>query len=316
MSARNKIAIVAALVVLGAIAPAVVTSEFWLNWLILSLFFSLLGIAWNLLGGYGGQYSFGHAAFFGVGGYAMAIGQVHGGIGPWLLLPMAAIGAGLIGFAIGWLSFRYGLKGSYFALVTLAFAEVFRVLANSATKLTGGGAGILIPLEPGFESLQFTTKIGFLYFALILVAAGLLISIWLEHSRFGARLVAVRENEDAARALGVDVLQVKLGAITLSATLAGLAGAFYAQTFLYLDAGIAFGPAMSVEALLAPIVGGIGTVFGPLIGAFVLHLVAELARHVIGDAPGLALALYGAILIVMVLFVPRGIVGLLERRRA
>lgn len=315
MSASAKFLIVFGFAGIILVAPEVIRSEFWLNWLVLSLFFSLLGIAWNLLGGYGGQYSFGHAAFFGIGGYVMAIGQVHGGIGPWLLLPLAALGAGLVGLAIGGLSFRYGLKGSYFALVTLAFAEVFRVLATSA-PFTGAGAGILVPLRREAAALQFETKAGYLYFALVLVVAGLAVSIWLEHSRFGARLAALRENEDAARALGVDVLRTKLGAIFLSATLAGLAGAFYVQYFLFLDAGIAFGPGMSVEALLSPIVGGIGTVFGPVIGAFVLHLVAEIARHLIGDAPGLALALYGAILIVMVLFVPRGLAGLLKRRHA
>lgn len=315
MTARAKVFLVCGIVIALGSAPSWVESDFWLNWIVLALFFGLLGISWNVLGGYGGQYSFGHAAFFGVGGYIMAIFQVHANVDPRILLPLAACAAATVGFVIGWISFRYGLKGSYFALVTLAFAEVFRVVATTVA-ITGGGAGILIGLKPGPASLQFTSKAGFLYLALALVAIGLLVSIWIEHSRFGARLTAIRENEDAARALGIDVRRIKLGAITLSGALAGAAGAFYAQLFLYLDAGIAFGPAMSVEALLAPIVGGIGTVFGPLLGAFALHLVAEAARHVFGDAPGLAPALYGAILIVMVLFMPRGLIGLLGRRRA
>ncbi|MBM3554891.1 MAG: branched-chain amino acid ABC transporter permease [Alphaproteobacteria bacterium] len=315
MSPRGQIAIALVFVLVVASVPAWVASDFWLSFVIMSLFYAQLGIAWNILGGYGGQYSFGHAAFFGWGAYATAMAQIHLGANPWLMLPVAAAAGGGIGVVLGWLSFRYGLRGSYFALVTLAFAEVFRVLATTFA-VTGAGAGLLIALAPGAAQLQFTTKAGFLYLALAFVALGLAASLWLEHSRFGARLAALRENEDAARALGVDVLRVKLGAIALSGALAGLAGAFYAQYFLYLDAGIAFGPAMSVEALLAPIVGGLGTVFGPVIGAFALQLVAEVARHVLGEAPGLALTLFGAILVGMVLFLPRGLMSLARRRRA
>ena len=315
MTLRGQVATAGLFVAAMATVPAWIASDFLLSFFVMSLFFAQLGIAWNLLGGYGGQYSFGHAAFFGWGAYVTAMAQIHGGADPWLMLPVSAVAGGGIGVAIGWLSFRYGLRGSYFALVTLAFAEVFRVLANTFA-FTGAGAGLLIKLAPGAANLQFETKAGFFFFALALVALGLAVSIWLEHSRFGARLVAVRENEDAAAALGVDVLRTKLGAIGFSGALTGLAGAFYAQYFLYLDAGLAFGPAMSVEALLAAIVGGLGTVFGPVIGAFALQIVAESARHVLGEAPGLALSLFGAILVAMVLFLPRGLMSLARRRRA
>lgn len=289
--------------------PWLVTSEFWLTWATLALFYALLGQAWNILGGYGGQFSFGHALFFGSGAYCTAVLQVQFGINAWLGLGLAAVAAAVVGAGLGLLVFRYGLRGSYFALVTLAFAEVFRVLANSL-PFTGKGVGLLVPLQPGALSLQFAGKAGFFWLLLALVVLALLLTLWLEHSRFGARLVAVRENEEAARALGVDAFRIKLQATMLSGSLMGLGGALYVQMFLYIDPGIAFGPAMSVEALLVPIVGGLGTVFGPVLGAFALHALAELGRVVFGEAPGLNLVLYGLLLIGMVLFVPNGLFGL------
>jgi branched-chain amino acid transport system permease protein len=193
--------------------------------------------------------------------------------------------------------------------VTLAFAEAFRVIANSI-GVTGGGVGLLVPLKPGVDTMQFPEKAGFFWLVLALVALGLALTAWLERSRFGARLMAVRENEDAARAIGVDAFRTKLGALALSGALAGSAGAVYVQMFLYLDPGIAYGPGMSVEALLAPIVGGLGTVFGPVLGSFALHGIAEIGKVGFGQAPGLSLVLYGMLLVLMVMFMPNGLFGL------
>jgi branched-chain amino acid transport system permease protein len=296
-----------------ALLPLFLRSEFWLTFWILVLLFAFLGQAWNVLGGYGGQFSFGHATFFGAGAYATAVLQLRLGLDPWSAAAGATLVGAVIGAAIGALSFRYGLRGSYFALVTLAFAELFRILVNSFAY-TGGGSGLLIPLQPGAATFQFADRRSFFYLALALLALSLAVAAWLEHSRFGARLVAVRENEEAAQALGIDVFRVKLGAITLSAALAAMAGIFYAQLFLYLDPGIAFGPTMSVEALLVPIIGGMGTMLGPLLGAIVLQGLGELARQAMGGAPGLNLALYGVLLIVVLAFLPDGIAGLFRRR--
>jgi branched-chain amino acid transport system permease protein len=146
------------------------------------------------------------------------------------------------------------------------------------------------------------------------VAVSLLFAKLIEDRRFGAYLMAVRENEDAAKAVGIDVFRVKLAAMTLSAAMTAAGGCFYAQYFLFLDAGIAYGPWISIEALLAPIIGGIGTVFGPLLGALVVKTLGEAAKFVTGDAPGLDLVIYGCVLIVVVAFAPRGIAGLLRWR--
>lgn len=297
-----------------AALPLLAASNTLLNSMVLALIIALAAQGWNILGGYGGQFSFGHAAFFGMGAYGTAILQTRYGINAYAAFAAAVALGAVVGLVIGYLSFRSGLRGSYFALVTLAFAEVFRILANASTY-TGGAAGVLIKLDVRPETFQFASRAVYFWIALGLVTVVMLLNRSIERSRFGAWLVAIRENEDAARALGVDTLAVKLQAITLSAGITAISGAFYAQYFLFLDAGIAFGPWISVEALLAPIIGGLGTVFGPVLGALGLHLVSELTRHVTGRIPGIDLVLYGALLVVMVAFARDGILGLLSKLR-
>ena len=297
-------------VALLAVVPALTTSNVALNFMVATLLMALVGQGWNVLGGYGGQYSFGHAAFFGTGAYATAILQLRYSINAWAAFGMGTATAALLGAIIGALCFRSGLKGSYFALVTLAFAEVLRILASVA-PITGAGVGLLIKLDLRPEAFQFQSRAPFYWIVLALVAASLVLVHAIESSRFGAWLAAVRENEDAAGALGVDVMRIKLAAMTISAAIAGAAGCFYVQYFLFIDAGIAYGSWISVEALLAPIIGGVGTVLGPLLGALVIKSLGELTKLVTGDAPGLDLAVYGAMLIVVVAFAPRGIAGAL-----
>jgi branched-chain amino acid transport system permease protein len=301
-------------IALLATVPLFTASSVVLNFLIVALLIALVGQGWNVLGGYGGQYSFGHAAFFGTGAYVTAILQTRYGVNAWIGFALGVAGGALVGAAIGALTFRSGLKGSYFALVTLAFAEVLRIAASVA-PITGAGVGLLIALDLRPQAFQFQSRAPFYWIVLALVAVSLVIVRLIEHSRFGAWLVAVRENEDAAKALGVDVAQVKLAAITVSAAITAAGGAFYAQYFLFIDSGIAYGPWISVEALLAPIIGGVGTVFGPLLGALVVKTLGELAKLVTGDAPGLDLVIYGSVLILVVAFAPRGIAGVLADLR-
>ena len=303
-------------VALLALVPAVTASNVVLNFLVTALLVALVGQGWNLLGGYGGQYSFGHAAFFGTGAYVTAVLQVRYGINAWLGFVLAIAVGAAVGAIIGALTFRSGLKGSYFALVTLAFAEVLRIVA-SVSPITGAGVGTLIKLDLRPEAFQFQSRVPFYWIALGLVAASLVLVRLIEETRFGAYLGAVRENEDAAEALGVDTTMVKLGAMTLSAAIAAAGGAFYAQYFLFIDSGIAYGPWISVEALLAPIIGGVGTVCGPLLGAMAIKALGELAKLMTGNEPGLDLVIYGSALVLVVAFAPRGIAGLIaDMRRA
>jgi branched-chain amino acid transport system permease protein len=297
-------------VALLAAVPLITASNVVLNFLVVAFLIALAGQGWNLLGGYGGQYSFGHAAFFGTGAYITAILQMRYGINAWLGFGIGILAGALVGAAIGWLSFRSGLKGSYFALVTLAFAEVLRITASVA-PITGGGVGILITLDLRPAAFQFQSRAMFYWILLALVGVSLLLVRSIERSRFGAYLVAVRENEDAAAALGVDTMMTKLRAMTLSAAITAAAGCFYAQYFLFVDSGIAYGPWISIEALLAPLIGGVGTVFGPLLGALVVKTLGEITKLVTGDAPGLDLAIYGCVLILVIAFAPRGIAGII-----
>jgi branched-chain amino acid transport system permease protein len=294
-----------------AAVPLFTASNVVLNFLVMALLIALVGQGWNLLGGYGGQYSFGHAAFFGTGAYVTAILQMRYGVNAWLGLVIGIAAGALVGAAIGGLSFRSGLRGSYFALVTLAFAEVLRIVA-SVTPITGAGVGTLIKLDLRPEAFQFQSRVPFYLVIVGMVGLSLILVRLIENSRFGAYLVAVRENEEAAKALGVDVTLVKVGAMTLSAAITAAAGCFYAQYFLFLDAAIAYGPWISIEALLAPIVGGVGTVFGPLLGALVVKALGELTKMVAGDAPGLDLVIYGLVLVAVIGFAPRGIAGLIS----
>ena len=304
------------LVVVAALAllPLGLTSTALLNFLSFAMIITLAAQGWNVIGGFGGQFSFGHAAFFGTGAYAMALLQLRFAVNPWLALPLATLLGGCAGGIIGYLSFRARLRGSYFALVTLAFAEVLRILAN-AWSFTGAAAGVLVPLRLDPAQMQFNDRRLFYWLALLLVTLVLGASWFILRSRFGAHLIAIRENEDAARALGVDTLVVKLKALALSAAITAAAGALYTQKFLYLDASLAYGSWISVDALLAPIIGGLGTVCGPLVGTMVLLGLGEVTKilfaHITGGAlPGVDLVAFGVLLILCVAFAPRGIIGL------
>jgi len=304
------------LVVVAALAllPLGLTSTALLNFLSFAMIITLAAQGWNVIGGFGGQFSFGHAAFFGTGAYAMALLQLRFAVNPWLALPLATLLGGCAGGIIGYLSFRARLRGSYFALVTLAFAEVLRILAN-AWSFTGAAAGVLVPLRLDPAQMQFNDRRLFYWLALLLVTLVLGASWFILRSRFGAQLIAIRENEDAARALGVDTLVVKLKALALSAAITAAAGALYTQKFLYLDASLAYGSWISVDALLAPIIGGLGTVCGPLVGTMVLLGLGEVTKilfaHITGGAlPGVDLVAFGVLLILCVAFAPSGIIGL------
>jgi branched-chain amino acid transport system permease protein len=281
------------------------------NFGVLALFYAFIGQSWNIAGGFAGQLSFGHVVFFGAGAYASTILQVRFGINPWIGLPVSAVAGGLVGWLIGYLSFRAGLKGSYFALITLAFAEMLRIIANSV-EITGGGLGLLIPAKPSVANFQFPERVGFYFTILVLVTISIGIAIGLKRSRFGAQLAAIRENEDAARALGINVFREKLKILIISGALGGMGGCFFSQYFLYIDPVIVFGVDKSVEMLLVSMIGGAGTVYGPLIGAVLLAAISDVAR-VVTNIQGLSLVIYGGLLVLIIAFLPNGLIDLLQR---
>jgi len=301
----------------AAVVLPPLASPYVVHILVLIVFFAFLGAAWNLLGGYAGQFSFGHAAFFGIGAYTSTLLLTRVGVSPWLGLLAGGLLAAAFGCFAGFLAFRYGLRGPYFALVTLAFAEMLRLVAVNWMAV-GGPMGILIPLPKegdAFWRLQFREKLPYYYVMLGLLAVALWLTRRIERSRLGYTLLAIRENEDAAEASGVNTLATKLWAMGLSSFLTALGGTFYAQYFSFIDPTLTFGVAVSVEILLRPIVGGPGTLLGPVLGSLVLTPLSELTRWLIRGRPGVDVMVYGAILVLVVTFLPRGLVGAWQAAR-
>lgn len=294
---------------LPLVAPKLVHS------LIMIMLFAVMGQGWNVLSGYAGQFSFGHALFFGLGAYTSSLLFVKLGITPWIGMFVAVLVAVAVGLFIGFLSFRYGLSGPFFALIMLAFAEIFHIFATS-WKYAGGAGGMLIPLKGNAPwIMQFTAKEPFFYLLLWILAASLFWTWKMEGWRTGLYLQAIRENEEAAEALGIDSLRFKLRAMAASAAMTALGGVVYAQYLMFIDPDSTFGTVNSVEIMLRPIIGGPGTVLGPLLGSLVLTPLSEITRGAFQSYSGAYLMFYGGILVVVVLFLPDGLVGLLKSLR-
>ena len=307
----------AAVIVLLAL-PAKLPSYF-VTIFTLIFFYAYLGQAWNVLGGYAGQLSAGHAAFVGIGGYTATILSLRFGITPWLGMLAGGAVAALLGAVIGYLGFRFGLRGFYFVLLTVAFAEICRI-AVSNLEITGGALGLYITFTGNPRHFQFEDTRAYYYVALglMLLATGVVRAI--ERRRFGAYLVAIREDEEASEALGVDSFRFKMLAMVVSSFLTGLGGTFYAFYLFSLQPGTMFGIPLSVEIIIRPIVGGSGTLLGPIVGSFLLTPLGELSRAYFGQSGwhGANVIVYGLLLIGVVLFMPEGayprLRGLLARR--
>jgi branched-chain amino acid transport system permease protein len=309
------------------LAAPLVADRYALSVLILILYFAYLGQAWNLMMGFAGQLSLGHALYVGVGGYVAAMVWVYFGIGPWLGVLAAVAAASLIGATIGWLGFRFSIEGVYFALLTIAFAEFTR-LAFDHIGAAGGAGGFFVPYQAERLGEWWNLRGGpvmFYYVALALAAGSVLLTAWLSRSRLGYQWLAVREDQQAARALGIDVFRAKMKAVLLSSAMTAVGGVFYAFYYNNLFPAQTFSISRSIELALAPIVGGLGTIFGPLVGAFILTPVGELLTEVterVGiNAPGAKALFYGVVLMAIIFVRPDGVwpwlsrlLGLTERR--
>ena len=273
----------------------------------LIFFYGFLGQAWNVVGGYAGQLSAGHAAFVGIGAYTAALLSVERGVTPWIGMLVGGALAAALGGIIGFLGFRFGLRGFYFVLLTVAFSEICRVLAGN-TEAVGGALGYYITFTGNPRQFQFQDTRAYYYVALVLMLAATALVAWLERRRFGVYLAAIREDETACEAAGVNTFKYKMLAMVLSAFLTGVGGTFYAFYLFSLQPNTVFGVPLSVEIIIRPIVGGAGTVLGPVVGSFILSPLAEVARYYFaqGGWHGAHLIAYGALLIAVVLFLPEG----------
>jgi branched-chain amino acid transport system permease protein len=286
--------------------PHIVSST-WQNLLITTFYYAFLGQAWNILGGYAGQLSLGHAAFFAVGAYTSVVLHTTTGLSPWLGMFAGAALAVVLSQVIGYLGFRFGLRGFYFILLTLAFAEILRLVALHLPIL-GGYTGLFMNFTPNPWQFQFQGKVPYYYVALAFLAVASAV-VWLvARSKMGAYLVAIREDEDAAEALGVDTFRYKMLAYALSAGLTAFGGTFYAYYQFYLQPNTVLSANHSVDIMIRPIVGGSGTIVGPILGSLLLELLGEFSRtYFAAGTAGLTVAIYGLLLIVVVLFLPGGV---------
>jgi branched-chain amino acid transport system permease protein len=301
-----------ALLILLAL-PAVLSS-YALTIFILILFYGFLGQAWNIVGGYAGQLSAGHAAFVGIGAYTAAMLSTEWGLTPWLGMFVGAALSTVLGAIVGYLGFRFGLRGFYFVLLTVAFAEVCRILVSNIDTL-GGALGLYITFTGNPRQFQFQDQRVYYYIALALMLAATGVAALIERRRFGIYLTAIREDEGACEALGVDTFKYKMLAMLVSSFLTGLGGTFYAFYLFSLQPNTVFGIPLSVEIIIRPIIGGAGTLLGPILGSFILTPLGELSRQYFGQSGlhGAHLIVYGVLLVSVVLFLPQGAYPYLRR---
>jgi len=284
-----------------ALLPLTGMGTYWLHIFILVIMWSVIGMAWNLLGGYCGQVSFGHAAFFGLGAYTSGIIYQKLGISAWWGLPLSAIVTSIGALVIGYICLR--LRGPFFALATLAMGVILRVTAENLNWLTEGDLGIMI------RERTWVDKTWYFYIILLIAAGTYLVVNWIVGSKLGYYFVAIREDQDAAESLGINTTLYKTIALCLSAVLTGLAGAFYTSYMGYIDPKVVFAlHDISIVAIMVVMVGGVATFGGPIVGAFIMVMLAEVIRTI----PKLGAAhhtLFGVLLIVIIIYVPNGIVG-------
>jgi branched-chain amino acid transport system permease protein len=304
---------VIALALAALFALPLVADRYVLSVLTLIFYLAYVGQAWNLMMGYAGQLSLGHALYVGLGGYVAALLWLKLGIGPWLgVFPAVAVAAAA-GAVIGGLGFRFGIAGVYFALLTIAFAEFTRI-GFDHLDIAGGAAGLFLPFEEKRQGEWWNLRGGqlmFYYLALALASGAVLLVALLARSRLGYQWRAVREDEAAALALGINAFAVKMAAVVISAAMTAVGGVFYAFYYNNLFPSQVFEMSRSIELILAPIVGGLGTVFGPVIGAFLLTPLGEGLIAVTGrlglNAPGVKAIFYGVILVTIVSLMPSGV---------
>jgi branched-chain amino acid transport system permease protein len=279
---------------------------------VLTFLYAGLALAWNIAGGYAGLISFGHAAFFGIGAYTSTILFVNGGVTPWAGLWIGALTCAIAGAVLAVICAR--LKGPFFILSTLAAAEVVRIGALNWASLTGGPEGLSILPVPSLVNMVFASKTVYAAIMLVYLVACYAVTKSLECSRYGYYLYAVRDDEDAARAAGINPLLVRGAAMALSAALTGIGGTLFAQYFLYLDPTFVISPELSFQFALLPAVGGLGTAIGPVLGSILITPLSELLRSYLGHAAaGLHLVIYSAGLIVVMLYFPGGLADALRR---
>ena len=308
--------------VLGAVLLVLplYSNAYILSVAILILYFAYIGQAWNVMMGFCGQLSLGHSLYVGIGAYASAALFVHFGIPPWIGIWGAILACMLAGAAIGVLAFRFEIGGVYFALLTIAFAEFTRI-GFDHMQWVGGSGGFFLPVAQRDVNDLLALRgspVMFYYVMLALTAAAFAFCAWLLRTRIGYYWQAIREDPDAAQALGINTFRYKMLAVLISSGMSALSGVFFAFYYNNLFPEQIFNMSRSIEIILGPIIGGIGTLFGPILGAVVLTVLADGITELMAvfgwEVPGVKQVFYGLCLLVVVVFLPNGIWPALARR--
>jgi branched-chain amino acid transport system permease protein len=318
-SSGRALAMLAALLALLVMLP-LVANAYILSVAILILYFAFAGQAWNIMMGYCGQLSLGHSLYVGVGGYVSAALFVHYGVPPWIGLWAAVLVCMLFGAAIGFLAFRFDISGVYFALLTIAFAEFTRI-GFDHLDWVGGSGGFFLPVAQREFNDVFALRGSptmFYYVMLALTVAAFAFCAWLLRTRVGYYWQAIREEPEAAQALGINIFNYKMLAVLISSAMTALSGVFFAFYYNNLFPEQIFNMGRSIEIILGPIIGGIGTLFGPILGAAVLAILADGITELMAvlgfEFPGMKQVFYGMCLLIVVVFLPNGIWPVLARQ--
>src|ERR1700761_2898141 len=308
---RHAILVAIAIAILVGL-PMVVKSSFAVDIFVRILLFAFIGTAWNLMGGYAKQLSLGHAAYFGLGAYTSTILQINYDVSPWIGMVAGGVVAALASLPIGWLCFR--LRGPYFTIATIATAQALMLIFLKFRDFAWGAEGTPIPnLGAAPLMMQFENKASYYYVVLGLLLLSLLVTWLIERSWIGNYLVAIGEDEDAAEAIGVNAPKMKRDIYMISAFLTALAGTFYTQYIYFIDPATAFSFNISIEAALVSIVGGIGTLWGPVIGTILLETTSTLLQSWLGSSiGGIQLTVYSLILMAVILWRPTGLMGMIS----
>ena len=298
-----------------AVALPMATNPSQLNLAILVLMSAQVGVAWNMVGGYAGQVSLGHAAFYGLGAYTSTLLLIKFGVNPWLGVLAGGVLAVVLSVGFGWSCFR--LKGHYFAMATIAVAELVQIFF---TEWDYGGAavGLNVPLDrSGWLWMNFATKLPYYWLALGLLLLTLAANAWMERSYLGYYFRAIKDEPDAARSIGVNIGLYKQIALSMSAFFSALGGSLYAQKELYIDPNSVLSTALSIKMALVSILGGVGTLFGPVVGALVLTTIEETTRTLLGaTGRGTDVIIYALLIIVIAVFYPTGLIGWWRSRQS
>jgi branched-chain amino acid transport system permease protein len=295
-------------------APLTINNAFYQDVIFTAFLFAVLAASWNILGGFAGQTSLGNTAFFGIGAYISTQLYLQFGISPWIGMIAGAAVAIIVGIGIGVPCFRF-LKTHFFALATIAFATILHIMAVYFRDLTNGTVGLVIPFKEGWQYMMFHNKLTYVYISIAMMISVILISFAISRSKFGFYLNAVREDQDAAEALGVNTTWYKIRAFIVSIFFSSACGTLYAQYMRFIDPDSLFSFQISINMALFSIIGGLGTILGPILGAVALTPLDILLRGWFGPQfAGLNLIIYGAILIIVVRFLPHGIIGLISKK--